>query len=131
MSPRVRIVALSAALLMSGFSLADADEVSTETVIGPASPLLERHAELVRIGDLDLQSEGGQAMLMQRLHIAAKDVCNPFADRRALLEIQGFHVCYDTAMANATAKARTVLIAAAHPAHESVASIVVARPVGQ
>ena len=116
---------------MPGFSLADADEVTTETIIAPASPLLERHSELVRIGDLDLRSEGGQAMLMQRLHHAAKDVCNPFADRRALLEMQGFHVCYDTAMANATAKARTVLVAAAHPAHESVASIVVTRPVSQ
>jgi len=131
MSPRVRIVALSAALLMFGFSLADADEVSTETVIAPPSPLLDRHFELVRVGDLDLWSEGGQAMLMQRLNHAAKDVCNPFADRRALLEMQGFHVCYDTAMADAMAKAQTVLVAAAHPAPESVASIIVARPVGR
>ncbi|HVJ50837.1 MAG TPA: UrcA family protein [Aliidongia sp.] len=125
MFPRVRIVALSAALLISGFSLAHAGEVTKETIIGPVPPLLERHAELVMIGDLDLRSEDGQAMLMQRLHHAAKDVCDPFVDRRILLEMEGFHVCYDTAMADATAKARTFLASAANT---SLASLVVARP---
>jgi UrcA family protein len=128
MFPRVRIVALSAALLISGFSLAHAEQVTSETIIAPVSPLLERHSELVMVGDLDLRSEDGQATLMRRLNHAAKDVCGPYEDRRVLREVLGFHVCYDTAMTDATAKARTFLASAATV---SVASIVVARPVGQ
>ena len=131
MFPRVRLVALSAALLLPGFSLAHAGEVTTETIVAPASPQLERRSELVLIGDLDLQSDSGQALLRQRLHHAAKDVCSPSVDNRVLPEVRGFHACYDTAMAEATAKARTFVASAAHPANESVASILVARPVGQ
>lgn len=130
MLPRVRIIALSATLLMPGLSLAHADEISRETIVAPESPQLERRTELVVIGDLNLRSEGGQAVLMQRLNRAAKDVCGPFVDSRVLLEMQGFHACYDTAMADATVKLRTFL-ASAPQANESIASITVAGPVGQ
>jgi len=130
MLPRVSIIALSAALLMPGLNLAHADEISRETVVAPESPQLERRTELVRIGDLNLRSEGGQAVLMQRLSHAAKDVCDPFSDSRLLREMQGFHVCYDTAMADATFKVRT-FIASVPQAHESIASITVTGPVGQ
>jgi UrcA family protein len=130
MLPRVRMIALSATLLVSGFNLAHADEISRETIVAPESPQLERRTELVRIGDLNLRSEGGQAVLMQRLNHAAKDVCDPFVDNRALREMHGFHVCYDTAMADATFKVRTFL-ASVPQANESIASIAVTGPVGQ
>ncbi len=130
MFPRVQIVALAATLLMPGFNLAHAAEVTRETVVAPESPQLERRSELVVIGDLNLRSEGGQTTLMQRLNHAAKDVCGPLVDSRILPEVQGFHTCYDTAMADATFKVRTFL-ASAHQANESIASIVVARSVGQ
>jgi UrcA family protein len=117
--------------LLPGFSLAHAGEVTTETIVAPASPQLERRSELVLIGDLDLRSDGGQAVLMQRLNHAAKDVCGPLVDSRVLPEVRGFRTCYNTAMANATGKARTFVASAAQQPNESVASIVVARPVGQ
>ncbi len=131
MFPRVRTVALSAALLMPGFSQAHAGDVTTETIVAPASPQLERRTERVLIGDLDLRSDRGQTMLMWRLNHAAKDVCSPSVDNRVLQEVRGFHACYDTAMADATAKAGTFLASTAPQANEAVASIVVARPVGQ
>jgi UrcA family protein len=130
MLPRARMIALSATLLMPGLSLAHADEISRETIVAPQSPQLERRSELVLIGDLNLRSEGGQAVLMHRLNHAAKDVCDPFMDSRVLREMQGFHTCYDTAMADATFKVRTFL-ASAPQAYESIASITVTGPVGQ
>ncbi len=42
MFPRVQIVALAATLLMPGFNLAHAAEVTRETVVAPESPQLER-----------------------------------------------------------------------------------------
>ena len=130
MFARVQIVALSAALLLPALSVAYADEVSRETIIAPEAPNLIRQSELVVIGDLNLRSDNGQAVLMQRLNHAAKDVCGPLVDSRVLPQVQGFHVCYDTAMADATSQVRT-LLASAHQSTESIASIVVARPVGQ
>jgi|SRR5579859_1588433 len=131
MFPRVRMIALSATLLMPGFTLAHAGEITTETIVAPPSQQLERRSELVKIGDLDLQSGGGQAMLMWRLNHAAKDVCGPFVNLRVLSDVQGFRACTDTAMADATAKAQTFLASAAPQGNESTASILVTRPVGQ
>ena len=128
MLPRVRMIALSAALLLP--SLAHADDVSRETIIAPESPQLVRRSELVVIGDLDLRSDRGQVVLMRRLHHAAKDVCGPVVDSRALRDVQDFHSCYDTAMADATFKLRT-FVASAQPGHESVASLVVVGAMGQ
>jgi UrcA family protein len=130
MLSRVRIAALSATLLMPGLVPAHADEVSRETIVAPESPQLERRSELVAIGDLNLRSEVGQAALMRRLSHAAKDVCGPVVDSRVLQDVQGFHACYDTAMADATVKVRTFL-AAVPQANESIASIIVAGPAGQ
>ena len=121
-------IAVSAALLTANLNLAHAAEVSELLVIGPVSPHLEHRSETVRIGDLNLITDSGQATLMRRLHQAVKDVCGgPLADIRRLRETQDYHACDHAAMADAASKARTVT-ASAQQSHQSIAAVIVTKP---
>jgi UrcA family protein len=69
--------------------------------------------EVVRYGDLNLDSEQGAKVLYSRLRHAAQHVCAPF-EGRDLTQKQVWATCYDQALATAVVKVNKTMVTAVH-----------------
>jgi len=117
--------AVSATLLLASFNFANAEVI----VRGHLPSGVELRSEDVAIGDIDLRSDAGQAVLMGRLRQAVRDVCDgPLVSYRDQQELRRYRSCNNNAMADATSKAQSVIALASQPGTSVAAIITVKTP---
>jgi UrcA family protein len=110
MSMRPSQIAVVAALLVIGLSVAHAEvsgDQSREVVYG-ANP--ETRIQQVPFGDLNLMNEGGRAILIDRVSRAVDTVCGGrIIDFIGQTEVRGIRHCRTDSMADAMLKVQSVI----------------------
>jgi UrcA family protein len=111
MKTTIKTQSISAAsILAAGFiALGGAATVVPAQAAVPA----QSHTQIVRYGDLNLDSEQGAKVLYTRIRGAAGNVCSPL-DGRNLIEKKLWQGCFDKAVASAVVQVNKTRVTALH-----------------
>jgi UrcA family protein len=100
----------AASILAAGFiALSGAATVVPAQAAEPA----QSHTQIVRYGDLNLDSEQGAEVLYTRIRGAARNVCSSL-DGRNLTEKKRWQGCFDKAVARAVVQVNKARVTALH-----------------
>ena len=111
MKTTIKTQSISAASILAAGFIALSGAVTV--VPAQAAEPVESHTQIVRYGDLNLESEQGARVLYTRIRGAAGNVCSPL-DGRDLTEKKLWQGCFDKAVASAVVQVNQARVTALH-----------------